>query len=112
MSREPVAATRAHRSRYSLPHDELAPGRPLDDLPTRYRTPRELATRARRRPRFRVASVGAALVVTPSTGRPRAMNEHEFVRAVPLIDGATRGPLQAATYNSSYIEAIIDDIRG
>lgn len=77
----------------------------------RYRTPKELATRARRRP-FLVASVGSSLVVTPSTGRPRTMHEGEFARAVPFIDGPSRGPLQSTTYNSSYIEAIIDDIRG
>lgn len=77
----------------------------------RYKTPRDLATRARRRP-FQVASVGSSLVVTPSTGRLRTIHEHEFARAVPLIDGPTRRPLQSATYNSSYVEAIIDDIRG
>lgn len=77
----------------------------------KYRTPKELATRARRRP-FLVASVGSALIVTPSTGRPRTMHEREFARAIPLIDGPARGPLQAATYKSSYIEAIVDDIRG
>jgi hypothetical protein len=76
----------------------------------RYRTPKELATRARRRP-FLVASVGSSLVITPSTGRPRTMYEREFARAIPLIDGLTRGPLQSTTYNSSYVEAIVDDIR-
>jgi hypothetical protein len=85
------------------------PARPA--ILARYKTPRELATRARRRP-FQVTSVGSALVVTPSTGRPRKLHEHEFEQAVPLIDGATRGPLQSATYNSSYVEAIVDDIRG
>lgn len=77
----------------------------------RYKTPKELATRARRRP-FRVASVGSSLVITPSTGSPRTVHEREFARAIPLIDGPTRGPLQAATYNSSYVEAIVDDIGG
>jgi hypothetical protein len=81
------------------------------DVLARYRTPTELLTRARRRP-FRVASVGQSLVVTPSTGHERTITEREFERAVPLIDRSGRGPLQTATFNSSYVEAVIDDLRG
>jgi hypothetical protein len=76
----------------------------------RYRAPAELVTRAQRRP-FRVESVGSSLVVTPSTGRARTIHAHEFERAIPLIDRPARAPVQAVTFNSSYVEAIIDDIR-
>jgi hypothetical protein len=32
-------------------------------------------------------------------------------RGLPLIDGAGRAPLLEASFNSSYIEAIVDDLR-
>jgi hypothetical protein len=57
-----------------------------------YRTRRDLATRARRAP-LSVQSVGSALIITPSS------------------DHAGRAPLMEPSYNSSYIEAIVDDLR-
>jgi hypothetical protein len=35
----------------------------------------------------------------------------QFERSLPLIGRAGRGPLMQASYNSSYIEAIVDDLR-
>jgi hypothetical protein len=77
----------------------------------RYRTRRVLATRARRAT-FSVQIQGAALVVTPATGRPRRITESDWERSLPLLDHANRGPLQEASFNSSYIEALVDDLRG
>jgi hypothetical protein len=76
----------------------------------RYRTRRNLETRARRAA-FSVQTLGAALVVTPASGRPRRITEPEWERSVPLIDRAGRASLLEATFNSSYIEAIVDDLR-
>ena len=80
------------------------------DALLRYRTRRDLATRARRAP-FSVQSVGSALIVTPSSGLQRRITQAQFERSLPLIDGAGRAPLLEASYNSSYIEAIVDDLR-
>ncbi len=76
----------------------------------RYRTPRRLATRARRAP-FDVVSVGDALIVTPASGSARPITERQWERSLPHIDRAARAPLQEASFNSSYIEAIVDDVR-
>jgi hypothetical protein len=75
----------------------------------RYRTPRNLVTRARPAP-FSVQSVGSALIVTPSSGLLRRITQAQFERSLPLIDGAGRAPLLEANYSSSYIEAIVDDL--
>jgi hypothetical protein len=77
----------------------------------RYQTPRELHTRARRKP-FRVQAIGGHLVVTAGTGRPRRIAQGEWEHSLPLVGQAGRGPLQQTTFNSSYIEAIVDDLRG
>jgi hypothetical protein len=76
----------------------------------RYGTRVDLVTRARRAP-FSVLAIGQALIITPSTGRQRRITQLEFERSLPLIDRAERGMLMQATYNSSYIEAIVDDLR-
>lgn len=76
----------------------------------RYRTPTDLVTRARRRP-FSVRTDGAALIVTPATGKPRPITERQWERSVPLLGRAGRGVLLEASFNSSYIEAIVDDLR-
>ena len=76
----------------------------------RYRTPRRLVTRARRAP-FEVVSVGDALIVTPASGRARPITERQWERSLPLLDRAGRAPLLEASFNSSYIEAIADDLR-
>jgi hypothetical protein len=76
----------------------------------RYRTPADLVTRARRAP-FSVQSVGQALIVTPSSGQQRQITQSQFERSLPLIDRAGRAALQESSYNSSYIEAIVDDLR-
>lgn len=80
------------------------------DALLRYGVPRDLVTRARRAP-FRVQSVGSALSVTPSSGHARPIYETEFERSLPLLDHAGRAALVAASFNSSYIEAIVDDLR-
>jgi hypothetical protein len=76
----------------------------------RYRTPRGLVTRARRAP-FSVQSVGSALIVTPSSGLARPINQSQFERTVPLLEGADRSALPQTSFNSSYIEAIVEDLR-
>lgn len=76
----------------------------------RCRVPRQLETRARKRP-LRVEAVRAALVVTPGTGSARRITRAQFEDSPPLIDGSGRGPLLEASFNSSYIEAITDDLR-
>jgi hypothetical protein len=81
------------------------------DALLRYRTPWDLLTRARRAP-FSVQSVGSALIVTPSSGLARPINQSQFERILPLLGGADRSALPKATFNSSYIEAIVDDLRG
>jgi hypothetical protein len=77
----------------------------------RYRLSTQLETRARQAP-FSVTTDGEALIITPSTGRPRRLTEGQFERSLPLMDRAGRGQLVEATFNSSYIEAIVDDLRG
>jgi hypothetical protein len=77
----------------------------------RYATPRTLRTRARGS-EFTVAAHDGWLAITPGTGRPRRVFEAEFVAAIPLIGSASRQDLQAVTFNSSYIEAIVADLRG
>jgi hypothetical protein len=77
----------------------------------RYRTGRELATRVRRSP-FWTETAGATLVITPRTGRPRLISKGEWERSVPMLDRAgRRAALQESTFNSSYIAAIVDDLR-
>jgi hypothetical protein len=76
----------------------------------RYQERSDLATRARRAP-FSVQSVGSALIITPSSGLQRRITQAQFERSLPLIDGAGRAPLLEVSYNSSYIEAIVDDLR-
>jgi hypothetical protein len=80
------------------------------DALLRYRVPRDLVTRARRAP-FRVQSVGSILSVTPSSGLARPINQTQFERSLPLLDHAGRAALMAVTFNSSYVEAIVDDLR-
>jgi len=80
------------------------------DALLRYRTPRDLVTRARRAP-FSVQSVGSALIVTPSSGLARPINQSQFEHTLSLLGGADRSALQQASFNSSYIEAIVDDLR-
>jgi hypothetical protein len=76
----------------------------------RYRLSRQLETRARQAP-FSVTTAGEALIITPGTGRPRRLTGDQFERSLPLIDRAGRGQLVEAILNSSYIEAIVDDLR-
>ncbi|HEY3334670.1 MAG TPA: hypothetical protein VGK16_05470 [Candidatus Limnocylindrales bacterium] len=77
----------------------------------RYRVPTRLATRARRAG-FTVLAAGDVLVITPdSTGRPRHLTRPDFERSVPLLGGAGRGEVNEASRNSSYVEAILLDVR-
>ena len=76
----------------------------------RYRVPRTLHTRSRHRP-FMVSSGADELRITPETGTTRRVFEAEFSASVPLIDHVERQELLRVTWNSSYLEAIIDDLR-
>ena len=80
------------------------------DALARYRAPRRLETLARRAP-FDVVSVGETLIVTPASGKARPITERQWTRTLPLLEGAGRAPLIEASFNSSYIEAIVDDLR-
>ncbi len=53
----------------------------------------------------------SALVVSPTSGHSRRITEREWERTVPLLDRADRAALTEATFNSSYIAAIVDDVR-
>jgi hypothetical protein len=75
-----------------------------------YRWPRDLVTEARRA-LFSVQSVRPGLIVTPSSGVTRPINQSDFERTPPLLGGADRSALPQARFNSSYIEAIVDDLR-
>jgi len=77
---------------------------------TRYRVPRRLTTPVRRAS-FEVASAASALLVTPASGHSRRITEREWELSVPLLNRAGRASLTEATFNSSYIEAIVDDLR-
>ncbi|MHB8959419.1 MAG: hypothetical protein ACYDAN_07310 [Candidatus Limnocylindrales bacterium] len=77
---------------------------------SRYRLRRDLVTRARQAP-FAVQATGSALIVTPGSGLERRITQAQFERSVPLIGLAGRAALLEASYNSSYIEAIVDDLR-
>ncbi len=76
----------------------------------RYRVPRALQTLKQGRA-FTVVCIGDRLEVTPSTGRPRRIYESNFLKAQPLIDDPTRGKATDVSYDSSYIRAILDDLR-
>ena len=80
------------------------------DALIRYRTRRDLMTRARHAP-FTVQAVGSALIVTPGSGHGRRITQAQFEASLPLIDRVDRGPLQEVSYHSSYLEAIVDDLR-
>ncbi len=75
-----------------------------------YRVQRHLQTRARKAA-FDVVADGAALTITPRTGSPRRVTQSEFERSLPLLDRAGRSELLEASFNSSHIEAIVDDLR-
>lgn len=77
----------------------------------RYRTPRVLHTRARGRS-FTVEAAKDHLVITPETGRERRVSAAEFLKVIPLMTSNSRVELLALTFNSSYLEAIADDLAG
>ena len=76
----------------------------------RYRVPRRLTT-PMPRASFEVASAASALLVTPASGHSRRITKREWERSVPLLNRAGRAILTEATFNSSYIEAIVADLR-
>jgi hypothetical protein len=79
------------------------------EVMTRYRAPTELRTTDQGRAFTVVTDEAGDLQITPhSTGKPRKLKQAEFERALPLIG---TNAAQAATQNSSYIEAILDDLR-
>ncbi|MBI3748062.1 MAG: hypothetical protein HY262_04340 [Chloroflexi bacterium] len=77
----------------------------------RYAAPRTLRTRARGS-EFEVAAHDGWLAITPGTGRARRVFEAEFVAAIPLIGAASRQDLHSVTFNSSYLGAIVADLKG
>ncbi len=77
----------------------------------RYAKPAHLQTLARRRG-FTVIADGPTLRVTPdSSGIWRPITQAEFDRSLPLFGRTGHGELQDASWNSSYIEAIVADLR-
>ena len=76
----------------------------------RYRSPRQLKNRGHAT--FEVRTVEDVLIVRPSDGAERRIAEAEFVVAVPLLDRPNRTELLNMTFNSTYIRAIRDDLRG
>ena len=80
------------------------------DALARYRLRRDLVTRARRVP-FSVQATGSALIVTPASGLERRITQAQFEQSLPLIGLAGRAALLEVSYNSSSIEAIVDDLR-
>jgi hypothetical protein len=77
----------------------------------RYRTPTRLRTVAREAPVIVVRS-GDDLTITPgSTVQSRRLTRADFERAAPLLGGAGRGEVNEASRNSSYVEAILADVR-
>lgn len=80
------------------------------DALLRYRAPRDMHTRARRAP-FSVKAMGNALIATPASGSPRRITQAQFERTLPLLDRADRASMLDVSFNSSYIEAIVDDLR-
>lgn len=75
----------------------------------RYRVPTELRTTDQQKPFTVVTDDKGDLRITPhSSGKPRTLKQTEFERALPLIGTSAA---QSATQNSSYIEAIVDDLR-
>jgi hypothetical protein len=51
------------------------------------------------------------LVITPASGLPRRITEAEWERAVPLLGRSGRSRLIEATFNSSYIAAMVEDLK-
>ena len=81
------------------------------DVLSRYRTSTRLHTRSRKAG-FTAVALGNTLRVIPeSTGRPRNLTKADFELSVPLLDRAGRGEVNEASRNSSYIEAILADLR-
>ena len=81
------------------------------DVLARYRIPTGLRTRSRQAA-FTVVAVGNTLRVTPdSTGCSRMLTQADFERSVLLLGHAARGEVNAASRNSSYVEAILADLR-
>lgn len=75
----------------------------------RYRAPAELRTTDQQRPFTVVTDDNGDLQITPhSSGKPRKLKQAEFERALPLLGTSA---VQAATQNSSYIAAIVEDFR-
>ena len=78
----------------------------------RYRTPTRLRTVARQAP-FVVVASGEDLRVSPdSSGRYRTLTRADFERAAPLLGRHGRTEVNEASRNSSYVEAILADLRG
>lgn len=83
---------------------------PVAGAASRYRELRTLRTRATGTP-FRVIWRDGHLIVIPGSGVERVVTPDEITRTWPLIrDGATLTTLKQLSNNSSYLEAIFDDV--
>lgn len=77
----------------------------------RYAKPTHLRTLARARG-FTVIADGPILRVAPDvSGLWRPVTQSQFDRSLGMLGRAGRGELQEASWNSSYIEAIVADLR-
>lgn len=82
----------------------------VDMVASRYRELRTLRTRATGTP-FRVVYRSGELIVIPTSGIERIVTRDELRRTWPLINaGATRTALKQVSSNSSYLEAVFDDL--
>jgi hypothetical protein len=77
----------------------------------RYRTPTRLRTVARQAP-FIVVGSGQDLRISPdSSDRYRTLTRADFERAAPLLGRSGRAEVNEASRNSSYVEALLADLR-
>ena len=84
---------------------------PWGDVLTRYAEPHVMRTRATGTP-FRVRTHDNELIVTTAGGSDRPIPNREFVAAWSFIDGdAPKSAWKHVSANSSYLEAIYDDLR-
>lgn len=82
----------------------------VDTVASRYRELWTLRTRATGTP-FRVIWRSGELIVIPTSGNERVVTAEELRRTWPLIEaGARRTALKEVSNNSSYLEAVFDDL--
>ena len=88
-----------------------SPELPVGQIAARYGDLRTLRTRATGTP-FRAVWRSGQLIVIPTSGNERVITVSELRDAWPLIaGGATRTVIKRVSNNSSYIDAIYDDMQ-